>query len=100
MASRASLPPASFRRCAGLVRERPDEVAAFEDGLERVPDERIGFPEVQETCAAGWGGQVPGDIDEKPPASVVHARGGRQLEQREPEGLDRVAEAEAGLHGG
>ena len=27
-----------------LVRERRDEVAAFEDGLQRVPDQRVGPP--------------------------------------------------------
>ena len=34
---------AASRRLAGtLVRERRDEVAAFDDGLQRVPDQRIG----------------------------------------------------------
>ena len=27
-----------------LVRERPDEAVAFEDGLQRVPGQRIGSP--------------------------------------------------------
>ena len=42
------------RRDAGaLVRERRDEVVAFEDGLQRVPDQRIGFPQdLEEGCAA------------------------------------------------
>ena len=35
---------AAGRRPGGtLVRERPDEVVAFEDGLQRVPDQRIGL---------------------------------------------------------
>ena len=37
---------AAGRRPAGtLGRERRDEIAAVEDGLQRVPDQRIGFPE-------------------------------------------------------
>jgi len=37
--------PSTRRRpCGSFVRERRDEVASVEDGLERVPDERIGFP--------------------------------------------------------
>ena len=42
------------RRPAGtLVRERRDEVVAVEDGLQRVPDQRIGLPEdLQEAGAA------------------------------------------------
>ena len=37
---------AARRRPGGaFVRERRDEVAAVEDGLQRVPDQRIGFPE-------------------------------------------------------
>ena len=46
--------PSTRRRpCGSFVRERRDEVAAVEDGLERVPDERIGFPQgPEEACAA------------------------------------------------
>src|ERR1700704_3699406 len=48
------------------VRERPDEVATFEDGLQRVPDQWIGFPEdLQEACAARRRSQFPGDVDEQ-----------------------------------
>ena len=36
---------ASRRPARALVRERRDEVAAFEDGLQRVPDQRIGSPQ-------------------------------------------------------
>ena len=36
---------ASRRPGGAFVRARRDEVAAVEDGLQRVPDERIGFPE-------------------------------------------------------
>jgi|CZKU01.1.fsa_nt_gi hypothetical protein len=36
---------ASRRPAGTLVRERPDEVAAFENSLQRVPDQRIGFPQ-------------------------------------------------------
>ena len=45
---------AAGRRPAGtLVRERRDEVAAVEDGLQRVPDQRIGSPQdLQEAGAA------------------------------------------------
>src|SRR5215210_5429707 len=71
-----------------LVRERPDEVAAFEDGLQRVPDQRIAFPhDLQEACAARWRSQVPGDVDEQPPAGLVHGPACRQLPQGEPQGL-------------
>ena len=44
-----------------VVRERRDEVAAVEDGLQRVADQRIGSPEsLQEAGAAGRRGQAPG----------------------------------------
>ncbi len=83
---------AAGRRLAGtLVRERRDEVAAVEDGLQRVPDQRIGPPqELEEAGAARWRSQARGDVDEQPPAGLVHRREGRQLEQGEPEGLHGV----------
>ena len=38
-----------------LVRERRDEIAAIEDGLQRVPDQRIGLPQgLEEACAGRW----------------------------------------------
>src|SRR3970040_40595 len=76
------------RRPAGtLVRERPDEVVAFEDGLQRVPDQRLGFPQdLQEACAARWRSQVLGDVDEQPPAGLVHRAEWRPLAQGENEG--------------
>jgi hypothetical protein len=80
---------AARRRLAGpLVRERPDEVAAVEDGLQRVPDQRIGFPQdLQEACAARWRSQVLGDVDEQPPAGLVHGPARRELPQGEPQWL-------------
>src|SRR5713226_7872893 len=70
-----------------LVLERPDEVAAFEDGLQRVPDQRIGFPQGQDACAARWRSQAPGDVDEQPPAGFVHGPAGRQLPHGDPQRL-------------
>ena len=67
---------AAGRRLAGtLVRDRRDEVAAIEDGLQRVPDQRIGLPEdLKESGAARRRGQAPGDVDEQPPTGLVHRR--------------------------
>ena len=81
---------ASGRPGGTLVGERRDEVAAVEDGLQRVSDQRIGLRQRQEACAARWRGQELGDVDEQPPARLVHRRAGRQLEQGEPEGLHGV----------
>jgi len=80
------------RRAPGtLVRDRRDEVAAFEDGLQRVPDQRIGPPQGLEDASAGrWRSQALGDVDEQPPAGLVHPREGRQLKQGEPQGLHGV----------
>ena len=84
----AGAPPAP---AGPLVRERLDEVAAFENGLQRVPDQRIGFPQdLQEARAARWRSQVPGDVDEQPPAGLVHGPACRQLPQGEPQGLHGV----------
>jgi hypothetical protein len=68
-------------RLAGtLVRERRDEVVAFEDGLQRVPDQRIGLPrDLQEAGAVRGRGQDLRDVDEQTPASLGHGPGGRQL---------------------
>ena len=83
---------AAGRRPAGTrVRERRDEVVAVEDGLQRVPDQRIASPhDVQEAGAARGRGQAPGDVDEQPPAGLVHRRHGRQLPHGEPQGLHGV----------
>ena len=83
---------AASRRAAGtLVREGRDEVAAFEDGLQRVPDQRIAPPhDFQEACAARRRRQAPGDVDEQPPAGLVHRPHGRQLPQGDPQGLPGV----------
>ena len=80
------------RRLGGiLVRERRDEVAAVEDGLQRVPDQRIPLPQdLQEACPARWRSQAEGDVDEQPPARLVHRPEGCELPQGEPEGLHRV----------
>ena len=68
-------PPAPHPGGGIRVRERADEVAAFEDGLQRVPDQRIASPhDLQETCAARRRSQSPGDVDEQPPAGLVHRR--------------------------
>ena len=54
-----------------------DEVAAVDDGLQRVPDQRIGpSHSVQEAGAARRRGQPPGDVDEQPPAGLAHRRAG------------------------
>ncbi len=82
---------ASRRPARALVRDRPDDVAAFEDGLQRVPDQRVGFPQdLQEVGAARWRSEALGDVDEQPPAGLVHGRRGRQQEQGEPQGLHGV----------
>jgi len=62
------------------VRERRDKVAVAEDGLQRVPGQRIGPPHhLHEAGAARGRGQPPGGVDEQPPAGLVHRRHGRQL---------------------
>ena len=74
-----------------LVWERPDEVAAVEDGLQRVSDQRIGLPQrVQEAGAARRRGQPLGDVDEQSAACLGHRRGGRHLPEGEPQRLHRV----------
>ena len=68
-----------------------DEVAALEEVLQRVPDQRIALPHhLQERRAARRRRQSLDDVDEQPPAGLVHRRQRRQLEQREPQGLHRV----------
>src|SRR5439155_1754206 len=117
MASRASRPPVSFaissrkpssstccRKATTSGRGRITSAtsrsaspisdatfAAIEDGLQRVPDQRIGLPnELQEAGAARWRSQVLGDVDEQPPAGHVHRPEGCQLPQGEPQGLHGV----------
>ena len=74
-----------------LVRERPDEAVALEDGLQRVPGQRIGSPQgLQEAGAARRRGQPLGDVDEQAAAGLGHGRGGRHLPEGQPEGLHGV----------
>ena len=83
-ARNASLRPISSSTIAGLVsiaadpapggaqrglfvRERRDEVATVEYGLQRVPNQRIGFPQgPEQACPARWRSQHRGDVDEEP----------------------------------
>jgi hypothetical protein len=56
------------------VRMRPDEAIATEDGLQRVPDQRIRPPhELQEAIAGRRRGQPLGDVDEQAAASAMGA---------------------------
>ena len=74
-----------------LVGDRRDEVVAFQDGLQRVPDQRIAPPhDFQEACTAGRGHQALGDVDEEPPAGLVHPRESGQLPHGDPQGLHGV----------
>jgi hypothetical protein len=74
-----------------LVRDRPDEIAACEDGPQRVPDQRIAPPhELQEAGTARRRRQLPGDVDEQPPAGIVHRTSRRQLPDGEPQGFHGV----------
>ena len=79
-------------RLAGrLVRKRRDEVAAFEDGLQRVPEQRVAPPhDLEEVGAARRRHQALGDVDEQPPAGLGHGPGGRQLPKGEPQRLHGV----------
>ena len=82
---------ASRRRAGTLVWERRDEVAAVEDGLQRVTDQRIGFRQESRRPARLAGeARILGDVDEQPAAGLVHGPACRQLEQGEPEGLHGV----------
>ena len=56
-----------------LVRERRDEVAAVEDGLQRVPDQRIGLPEDLQEAArlAGEARRWATSTNSLPPASCI-----------------------------
>ncbi len=78
-------------RGGSLVRERPHEVTAIDDGLQRVPDQRIGSPQdVQEAGADRRRGQALGDVDEETAADLGHRSGGRQLPEGDPQGLHGV----------
>ena len=83
---------AAGRRLARApVRERRDEAVAFEDGLQRVADQRIGLPhDLQEPARLAGEASDLGDVDEQPAAGLGHRPGGRQLPQGEPQGLHRV----------
>ena len=74
-----------------LVREGRDEVAAVEEALQGVPDQRIGSPQCFEQIGATRRcAQHPGDIDEQSPTGLRHGPPGRQLPEREAQGLHRV----------
>ena len=78
------------RAAAGrLVGERRDEVAAFEDGLQRVPDQRIALAHhLQEAGAGRRRRQALGDVDEQPPAGLVpSARGVVSCHTESPRGF-------------
>jgi hypothetical protein len=62
-----------------LVRGRWEAVATFEERLERVTDQRIGFREaLHQARAAGRGRQVSTHIDEQPTTRGVHGRASRE----------------------
>src|SRR5215218_4627450 len=70
-----------------LVRSLPDEVTAVEDGLQRVPDKRVGLPQHRhEIGTTRRRSQDLGDVNEQPPAGLVHGSACRQLPEGEPEG--------------
>ena len=74
-----------------LVRERFDEVAACEDRLQRVSDQRVGLPEALDEAGTGRvRGQPRGDVDEQPPTRLGHRRRSRQLPEGQPQGLHGV----------
>ena len=78
-------------RGGGLVRERPDEVTAVDDGLQRIPDQRIGSPQdVEEAGADLRRGEALRDVDEQTAARLRHRPGRRQLPEGEPQGLHGV----------
>jgi hypothetical protein len=65
--------------------------SGIEDGLQRVPDQRIGFPrELEEGCAARRRSQNLSNVDEQPPAGLGHGPGGRHLPEGQPQGLHGV----------
>src|SRR6266550_3126036 len=77
---------ATCRRASGTrVRERWNEVAAFDDASQRIPDQWIGLPQDQEAGAARRRPQVPDDVDEQPAARLVHWPRRRHLPERETE---------------
>ena len=59
-----------------LVRERRDEVVAFDDGLQRVPDQRIGLPQGSRMPARVAGEARPWvtSTNSLPPASYIRGR--------------------------
>ena len=73
-----------------LVGQRPDEAVAVEDGLQRVPGQRIGSPRDSRSRRGRRRGQPSGDVDEQAAAGLAHRRGGRHLPEGQPEGLHRV----------
>lgn len=73
------------------VRKRRDEAVALQDGLQRVPGQRIGpAHHVQEGGPARGRGQARGAVDEQPSAGLEHRRHRRQLPHGQPQGLHGV----------
>ena len=65
-----------------------DEAVALEDGLQRIPGERVGYAQgLEDACAAGRCGQPLGDVDEQAVARLCHGRGGRHLPEGQPGGF-------------
>ena len=81
-------PPPAGAPGGTLVRERRDEVAAVEDGLQRVPDQRIGFPQdLQEAGAARGRRQAwVTSTNSLPPASAM-GRGVVSCHRESPRGF-------------
>ena len=79
------------RRAGSLVRERRNEVAAVEDGLQRVADQRIGpAHHRQEARPARRRSQGLGDVDEQPAAGLGHGPRSRHLPEGQAERLHGV----------
>jgi hypothetical protein len=79
------------RPTRALVRERGEEVAAFEDGLQRVPDQRIASPhDLKKTDPSRRRSQSLGDVDEQPAPGLVHRHHRRQLPHGHPQGPHRL----------
>jgi hypothetical protein len=75
-----------------IGRRRRDEVAALEQGDQRVLDERVGLPEnIEHVLPGGSGREDLDDVDEQPSAAHFElGPAGRELEKRQPQRLHRV----------
>ena len=84
--------PAAGRHPRGsLGRHRGDEVAAVEDGAQRVADQRVGFPEQPEQARATRRRcEDRRDVHEQPPARFGHRPRRRELPHGEAERLERI----------